>query len=190
VGGVADSRDYVIGLGANLGDRQATLEAAVGALERLGAVRGLSHLYENPAVGGPRQPDFLNAAARLRSELEPVELLQKLLRIEQKFGRVRTVPWGPRTLDLDLLWADRTCVSSRELRLPHPRLTERAFALVPLVQVAPSATDPTDQEPYWAKLCLLETNGLTIVGTSSGLPHRWIPVGKPRSAGDPALAPV
>jgi 2-amino-4-hydroxy-6-hydroxymethyldihydropteridine diphosphokinase len=190
VGGVAEIRDYLIGLGANLGDRQATLEGAVGALERLGAVRGLSHLYENPAVGGPRQPDYLNAAARLRSELEPAELLQKLLRIEQRFGRVRTVPWGPRTLDLDLLWADRTCIRSHKLHLPHPRLTERAFALVPLVQVAPAATDPTDHVPYWTKLAMLETSELTIVGTASGLPHRWIPAGKPRSAGNPALAPV
>ncbi len=187
---MATTLDYVIGLGGNLGDREATLVGALEALERLGDVLGLSHLFENPAVGGPRQPDYLNAAARLRTDLPPAVLLARLLRIEHRFGRVRTIPWGPRTLDLDLLWAGSTCVATRELRVPHPRLTERAFALVPLLQVAPSATDPKDRQPYWATLPFLDSTTLTVVGIASGPPYRWIPVGRTRSANNPALALV
>src|SRR5260221_14597632 len=95
-------RLYVIGLGANLGDRLRTLQSAVIALETQGKLAAVSHLYESAAVGPP-QPDYLNAAVLLESVLSPAELLTGLLAIERAHGRERRERWGPRTLDLDLL---------------------------------------------------------------------------------------
>ena len=138
----------VIGLGANLGDKLATLEAALAELAQLGAIEALSQLYETAPVGGPVQPDYYNAAVCLRSHLEPRGLLERLLDIEKKHGRVRDCRWGPRQLDLDILWIDGVSVDEPGLRIPHPRLLERAFALVPLIEVAPDARDPNSGMEY------------------------------------------
>jgi 2-amino-4-hydroxy-6-hydroxymethyldihydropteridine diphosphokinase len=129
--------DYIIGLGSNLGSRQASLEAG---LELLDATEGCrvtrrSSLYESEPIGGPPQPCYLNAAARVESTLEPHALLQVLLAIEARLGRERRERFGPRTLDMDMLWASRR-VSDAQLCVPHPRLCERAFALAPLLEVA------------------------------------------------------
>lgn len=135
------SRLYVVGLGANLGDRVGTLRSAVLALGAHGSVRQLSHLYETAAVGPP-QPDYLNAAALLESSLAPLVLLRALLDIELSHGRERRERWGPRTLDLDLLHSPALVVREAALTLPHPELGRRAFALAPLVDVLPEGTDP------------------------------------------------
>jgi 2-amino-4-hydroxy-6-hydroxymethyldihydropteridine diphosphokinase len=135
-----------IALGSNLGDRYATLSAAV---RRLRAEPGLrvresSEFYETAPVGCP--PDsgaFLNAVVAVETERDPHDLLQLLLRIERQFGRVRSEPNSPRTLDLDLiLYGDRV-LSTPELTLPHPRMHERAFVLVPLAEIAADAVHPT-----------------------------------------------
>ncbi len=133
----------VIGLGSNLGDRLANLRAACEAIERLPAVSRSrrSPVYETAPVGPP-QPHYLNAALRVECTCTPVALLDALLAIERGMGRERRERWGPRTIDLDVLWWEGVAIDDGPVILPHPRLRERAFALVPLCDVAPDATDP------------------------------------------------
>lgn len=137
----------VVGLGGNLGDPAATLRAVLPALDGLPdtrLVRG-SRLYRTPAWGKRDQPDFVNAAALLETALPPRALLDGLLTVERAFGRDRgseTGRWGPRTLDLDLLLYGDRVVDEPGLTVPHPRLHERAFALLPLVEVWPQAVIP------------------------------------------------
>jgi 2-amino-4-hydroxy-6-hydroxymethyldihydropteridine diphosphokinase len=135
----------LIGLGSNLGDRRATLEGAIAALAASPGVdvRRVSSFRETEPVGGPPgQGTYLNAAAVLETRLDPVELLHILQAIETRFGRVRTVRWGERTLDLDLLLFDNRIIQSPELTVPHPRLADRRFVLEPLAEVAPDAIEP------------------------------------------------
>lgn len=135
-----------VGLGANLGDAAATLRAALGALEALPSTRLLraSALYATPAWGNEDQPPFVNAVAALETGLQPVPLLQALLALEQRFGRVRdpALHWGPRVLDLDLLLYGQQCMDLPELKVPHPFLHQRAFVLVPLAEIAPDLLIP------------------------------------------------
>jgi 2-amino-4-hydroxy-6-hydroxymethyldihydropteridine diphosphokinase len=124
-----------------------------------------------PAVGEP-QPDFYNAAVAVRTRLAPIELMYELLAIEQRFGRVRDERNLSRTLDLDLLWVDEeriqvTGADGVELVVPHPRLHQRAFALVPLLEVAPHAADPTTRRPYVAILKELGIDGVRALDASS-----------------------
>ena len=133
----------VVGLGANVGDRLASLRAAVRALGERCDLEATSRVYETAPVGGPQQDDYLNAAVRVEWPGTPEELLDAVLAIEQSLGRVRRERWGPRVIDLDVLWIEGLAVASERLVVPHPRLIERAFALVPLLDVAPDATDPT-----------------------------------------------
>lgn len=139
--------DVVIGLGANLGDEKGMFGRVVRELPAAAQVHARSRLYRSAAIG-PTQPDFLNAAILVRSTLSLRELLFTVLALEARLGRVRRERWGPRVIDLDLLWAGSNVVSDPELMLPHPRLTERAFALRPLLDVVPDATDPTSGRPY------------------------------------------
>ena len=129
-----------VGLGGNLGEVAATLRTATDALARLPGTRLLraSGLYRTPAWGLEQQPDFINGVVALETRLDPRELLDELLRIERESGRERDggPRWGPRTLDLDLLLHGDAVVDQPGLRLPHPHLHERAFVLVPLVEIA------------------------------------------------------
>ena len=128
-----------VGLGSNLGDRAAYLRRAVEALEglpRTSVVR-VSSVYETRPWGLVDQPDFLNQVAELRTSLGPVELLRSALAIEDRLGRQRTVRWGPRTVDIDLLLYDDLVMDTPELTLPHPRMLQRAFVLVPLAELEP-----------------------------------------------------
>jgi len=131
-----------IALGSNLGDRAASLRAAVEGMAALGTVEAVSPLVETAPVGYTQQPAFLNAAARLRTTLPPDALLRGLLAIETALGRVRTVRWGPRTVDLDLLLYDDVVADSPTLTLPHPRMHERRFVLEPLAAIAPDVRHP------------------------------------------------
>jgi len=137
----------VVGLGSNLGERRALLERAATEVERLGAPGARSALYETAPVGPP-QPMFLNGALRIETALGPPDLLDALLDIERRLGRVRAERWGPRLIDLDILWTDAGAFVSARLTVPHPELRRRAFALRPLLDVAPSAKDPADGMPY------------------------------------------
>ena len=135
-----------IGLGANLGDAADTLRKAVEALDHRGGitVRAVSRFYRTPAWGREDQPDFINAVALLETSLTPRALLERLLEVETEFGRHRPdgERWGPRTLDLDLLLYGDAVIDEPGLRVPHPHLHERAFALVPLLDVLPEARIP------------------------------------------------
>jgi 2-amino-4-hydroxy-6-hydroxymethyldihydropteridine diphosphokinase len=127
-----------VGLGANLGDAQATLHAAFDALDAMPGTRCVarSSLYRSTPVdaGGP---DFVNAVAELRTKMQPPVLLQALQAIENRFGRERPYHHAPRTLDLDLLLYGQRRIATPQLTLPHPRMHERAFVLVPLAELAP-----------------------------------------------------
>lgn len=132
-----------IALGSNLGDSRAILEAA---LETLAAIpditlKARSSWYQTKAVGPP-QPDYLNGCALLQTQTPPQQLLETLLKIEVQFGRIRRERWGPRSLDLDLLLYDDLIFDTPTLQLPHPRMRERAFVLVPLAQIAPDWIEP------------------------------------------------
>jgi 2-amino-4-hydroxy-6-hydroxymethyldihydropteridine diphosphokinase len=137
-----------IALGANLpsraGEPAETLAAAVERLGRVGRIAARSSLYSTAPVGVADQPRFLNAAIALETALEPLELLRTLLQIELEFGRDRSagIINGPRTLDLDLLLYEDRILDLPELQLPHPRLAERAFVLVPLAEIAASRVEP------------------------------------------------
>ncbi len=124
-----------VALGSNLGDRRAHLRAAVEGLPGVVAVSGV---YETDPVGGPGgQPPYLNAVVELETDLSPRALLDIGRRLEEAAGRVRAGRWGPRTLDVDILLVGDLSVDEPDLTVPHPRLRERAFVLVPLHDVAP-----------------------------------------------------
>ncbi|HEU5352058.1 MAG TPA: 2-amino-4-hydroxy-6-hydroxymethyldihydropteridine diphosphokinase [Terracidiphilus sp.] len=141
-------RTAYIGLGGNLpgpaGPPPATFAAALAPLAALGQICARSPLYSTAPVGIPDQPRFFNAVVALQTSLAPRVLLHRLLAIEKAHGRdrSRSTPNGPRTLDLDLLLLGDLCLSESGLELPHPRLAQRAFVLVPLAQVAPNLVDP------------------------------------------------
>jgi 2-amino-4-hydroxy-6-hydroxymethyldihydropteridine diphosphokinase len=129
-----------IGLGSNLGDSAATLRDAAKRLQTLGHIAGASQIYETDPVGLTDQPPFRNAVVALDTQLAPLGLLDALLAIEAEFGRERTVRWGPRTLDLDLLWQGAVEQDGERLTLPHPRAHEREFVLRPLAELDPALT--------------------------------------------------
>ncbi|HSQ37225.1 MAG TPA: 2-amino-4-hydroxy-6-hydroxymethyldihydropteridine diphosphokinase [Acidimicrobiia bacterium] len=131
-----------LGLGSNLGDRRAHLAAAVRRLRDAGPIVAVSSLYETAPVGGPAQGPFLNAAVVVDTALAPRALFELCQAAEQEAGRRRRVRWGPRSLDVDLLLYEGTLVDERGLRVPHPRLDVRRFALEPLVEAWPEAALP------------------------------------------------
>lgn len=137
--------DAYIALGSNMGDRELNLLRAVSEVGRLPEckVTGLSAFYETSPVGRGDQPSFYNAALRLHTPFPPRLLLEQLLRIEADvFGRTRTVPWGPRRIDLDLLLYGTDIISEDGLVVPHPRMAERRFVLQPLNDIAPDLVHP------------------------------------------------
>ncbi|MBV8958161.1 MAG: 2-amino-4-hydroxy-6-hydroxymethyldihydropteridine diphosphokinase [Actinobacteria bacterium] len=127
-------RRAFLALGSNLGDRWALLERAVASLPDVVAV---SPVYETDPVGGPEQGAFLNLVVELDTDLSPHELLEAAQRAEADAQRVRTERWGPRTLDVDVLLVGDLTVDEPDLVVPHPRMWERAFVLVPLADLAP-----------------------------------------------------
>ena len=148
-----------VGAGSNLGDRRQNLDRGLTTLCSLPEVqlRAVSSVYETSPVGMADQPDFLNAVIAVRSDLPAPALLQRMQEIEAEHGRQRAVRWGPRTLDLDLLLFGSDTVDMPCLRLPHPRMHERAFVLVPLCEIAPNLRDPVTGEPYAAYLARLDS---------------------------------
>ncbi|MDB5333574.1 MAG: folK 2 [Phycisphaerales bacterium] len=134
-----------IALGSNLGDRELSLKRALDLLALIQGIKvtAVSSFLENPAVGGPPDsPPFLNAAAEIETSLAPDELLAALLETERKMGRVRRERWGPRLIDLDVLFYGDESIAREDLTIPHPRLQERRFVLEPLAQIAPEFEHP------------------------------------------------
>lgn len=154
-----------VALGSNLGDRHGHLAAAFAALEKLPGTRlvARSGLYETAPVGPPGQQDYLNAAAELSTTLEPIELLDHLLSIEQTRGRVRRERWGPRTLDLDLLLHGDQRSSDPRLTLPHPAMMTRAFVLAPLCDLSPLLV--LDGTTVAARLESLDRSGIRQIAS-------------------------
>jgi 2-amino-4-hydroxy-6-hydroxymethyldihydropteridine diphosphokinase len=133
-----------ISLGSNVGDRAATLQRAIVAMNANGIrVVRRSALYLTEPVEAPPQAWFLNAVVEAETRWMPLQLLKTLAAIERDFGRQRVVPRGPRTLDLDLLLFGTSVIDTPELQVPHPRLAERRFVLVPLAELAPALRHPT-----------------------------------------------
>lgn len=133
-----------LGLGSNLGDRLGFLQQAVDELNDQPGVRVVasSRVWETDPVGGPPQPDYLNAVVRAETDLTALDLLEACHRVEASLARTRGVRWGPRTIDIDVLLFDRTCVDTPLLTIPHPRLSERAFVVLPLLELDPEAVLP------------------------------------------------
>ena len=163
---VADSHwvQAAIALGGNLGDSQRILSEAVQAIDAAEGIRVLvrSHLYKTAPVGPP-QPDYLNACIVVKTMLSARSLLHQLLSIENQFGRVRQERWGARSLDLDLLLFGEQIIDSPGLTVPHPRLHERAFVLVPLMDVADQW-----QHPIFGKTIAQLLNDLPAVSSNAG----------------------
>ena len=128
----------ILGFGSNIGDREENIRLAIQFLgdDPLIEVLHVSSLYETEPVGKKDQPAFLNAVASIVTDYGPEQLLATCLRVERKLGRVRTLRWGPRTIDIDILVYNDVCMKTDTLTLPHPRILERRFVLVPLQEIA------------------------------------------------------
>lgn len=130
-------------LGSNLGDRQRILRRATTMIsQQVGPITALSSLYETAPWGVKEQPAFLNQVAEVQTDLAPEEVLRHVLEIEQRLGRVRYERWGARHLDIDILYFDSLVMDTARLTIPHPRLHERRFTLVPLVELMPDYVHP------------------------------------------------
>ena len=165
------NRTAYLGLGGNLGDRQRHLSAAVLALNSEPGVRveRISSVYETAPVGVVDQPDFYNLVVEVATTLTARELLQRCFAIEKELGRVRAERWGPRTIDLDVLWYEGVALQEADLTLPHPRMIERAFVLVPLAEIAPALLLEGMRVDQLASR--LDSSGLTILGPLANLPE-------------------
>jgi 2-amino-4-hydroxy-6-hydroxymethyldihydropteridine diphosphokinase len=150
-----------LGIGSNLGERLAYLQLAVDELAAADGVTvvGVSSVYETAPVGGPEQPDYLNAVVAVDTFLTAHELLRVAQGIEAEADRVRTVRWGPRTLDVDVLLFGDEHIDDPDLVVPHPRMTERAFVVVPLADLDPAwaARIPADRDTVRAAGLALAT---------------------------------
>lgn len=138
------TRRAFLGLGSNVGDREAHLRKAVGELPD---VVKISSIWETAPVGGPDQGPFLNLVVQLSTDRTARQLLAACQEQERSAERERTVRWGPRTLDVDVLWIEGETVDEHDLIVPHPRMFERAFVLVPLRELAPELIPSTFEEP-------------------------------------------
>lgn len=152
-----------LGLGSNLGDRAAHLDAACAALGELGTVTGRSRRYETAPRYVTDQPAFLNMAVALNTDLLPLDLLKRLKTLEKMLGREETYRYGPRVLDLDILLYGEVVMDVDTLTLPHPRLPERRFALVPLAELAADVIHPVLKVSIAALLERLPNQGDVVV---------------------------
>ena len=134
-----------LSIGSNLGDRAANMRAAIGRLnDKDTRVEAVSRFYESAPVGETPEPvpDYLNCAAQVETDLSPEALLNRTQQVERDLGRVPTYRWGPRVIDIDILLYDQVTLESERLTLPHPRLKERAFVVIPLNDIAPNLKLP------------------------------------------------
>jgi 2-amino-4-hydroxy-6-hydroxymethyldihydropteridine diphosphokinase len=150
-----------IALGSNLGDSKTLVETALDLLNHTPyiQVKTCSSWYQTAPIGPP-QPDYINGCAILDVQLKPDTLLETLLAVETQLGRVRRERWGPRTLDLDLLLFDNLIWETSTLEIPHPRMRERAFVLVPLAEIAPNWIDPVTQKTIKQLLEVIDYSGI------------------------------
>jgi 2-amino-4-hydroxy-6-hydroxymethyldihydropteridine diphosphokinase len=157
----ADATVY-LSLGSNLGDRRANLAAALKCLRETPGVHihKVSRAYRTAPIGVREQPEFLNLAAGVRTTLEPLELLRATKNIERGLGRTLGERWGPRVIDIDILIYEGVAMETEELTLPHPRLTERAFVMVPLAEIAPDLALPNGERARDVANALAQEQGV------------------------------
>jgi len=153
-----------IALGTNLGNRLANLRAAIQSMPPEVKVLAESHVYETPPWGYEDQPAFLNMVVKAKTELLPEALLKYLKQLEVELGREQNFRWGPRLIDLDILFYDDLVLASPPLVIPHPRLHERAFVLVPLADVAPDLIHPVLKQSVRDLLVAIEAQGIIRFG--------------------------
>lgn len=151
-----------IGLGANLGDPPAQLRAALERIAGLGRIAATSPFYRSAPMGPADQPAYCNAACRLETDLEPEALMQALLGVELQMGRQRSIKWGPRTIDLDLLHVAGLQWGSASLQLPHPGIAQRNFVLAPLIDVADDSLQIPGLPPLEVALRAIGREGLAL----------------------------
>ncbi len=156
------THDIHLALGTNLGDRLANLRAALRSLQPDLEVAAASRIFETPPWGFTDQPAFLNMAVHARTTLEPESLLRKLKALEVELGREQTFRWGPRLIDLDILFYDDLVLDSPPLVIPHPRLHERAFVLVPLADVAADLVHPVLGKTVRQLLADVDASGIVL----------------------------
>jgi len=149
-----------IAIGTNLGERLDNLRAAIEALEPEVRVLAKSHVYETSPWGVEDQPAFLNMVVKAETSLEPAALLEYLKQLETALGREESIRWGPRLIDLDILFYDNLIIESPPLVIPHPHLHERAFVLVPLADVGPDVLHPVLGEFVWELLLKANVRGI------------------------------
>lgn len=152
-----------LALGTNLGDRSANLRAAVAALPPKVEVSNESRIYETPPWGFENQPAFLNMAIKGRTNLEPQSLLRHLKELEVQLGREQSFRWGPRLIDIDILFYDDLVVDTLSLVIPHPRLQERAFVLVPLADLAPDLVHPILEKTVKEMLADVDASNIRLI---------------------------
>lgn len=158
-----ESVTVAIALGSNLGQSYQILTEAIVVLGQTAGIQVLHHspIYQTAPVGPP-QPDYLNACAILQVTHSPQELLKILLEIEHQFGRVRRERWGPRLLDLDLILYGQDIIETPNLQVPHPRMRERAFVLVPLAAIAPHWRDPVTGQSIETLATIVDCSGIRL----------------------------
>ncbi|MBE9474408.1 MAG: 2-amino-4-hydroxy-6-hydroxymethyldihydropteridine diphosphokinase [Chloroflexi bacterium] len=149
-----------IALGANLGDRAANLQAAIEALEPEVHTLKCSPVYETPPWGYSDQPQFLNQVVEAETDLSPIALLEHMVKIEVQLGRQETFRFGPRLIDLDIIYYDDEVIDSPPLIIPHPRMAERGFVLMPLADLAPDFRHPILGDSVSDLLSKVETLGI------------------------------
>lgn len=163
--------DILLSLGGNLGEPVAAIRTALDRLQPEGvAITARSRFFRTPPWGREDQPVFVNLCAAGRTDLAPRDLLQAIQRVEQALGRARGVRWGPRLIDIDILTYDDLVIDEPGLAIPHPHLTERAFVLVPLLDIAPDRTVAGRSVSDWAARC--DAGGIepiTCAGTSGAV---------------------
>jgi 2-amino-4-hydroxy-6-hydroxymethyldihydropteridine diphosphokinase len=159
-----------LGLGTNLGDRGDNLARALAGIGEVSQITAVSSIYETDPVGYADQPVFWNMVVRCRTRLDPLRLLRAVKSLETRLGRTPTFRMGPRLIDIDVLMVDDVTLDSPDLALPHHGLTDRAFVLLPLLEVDPAARHPVTGDALADAVAGLATSGVRVVATTADLP--------------------
>ncbi|HXF85933.1 MAG TPA: 2-amino-4-hydroxy-6-hydroxymethyldihydropteridine diphosphokinase [Anaerolineales bacterium] len=159
-----DIHTVYLSLGSNLGNRLANLKQAIASLPPQMEVKAKSRIYETPPWGYTDQPMFLNQVIKAETYLDPQALLKHLKRLEIALGRKATFQYGPRLIDIDILFYDDLILNTASLVIPHPQLHKRGFVLLPLMDIAPDLLHPTLKKSIRELIAFCDTSGITPVG--------------------------